>query len=175
MPSQAQILKTVATLTAVAIMVLGFSATAVAGEAEGSASITILESLAVSEETPMDFGYVHRPSQGSNTLELNPEDGTVETNGSGDAQAVDGTSTSGVFAIQGAPEQAIQMSVSVVDFEDPSISFDEAFIDGPSDVASTFLDEEGQHSAHVGGLVTIDADAQKGTHITDVHVTVEYE
>lgn len=169
--------KILAALAAVAVVMTGTISVAAAGgaEAQGSAGITVLESLQVTEEASMDFGYVHRPSEGENTLELTYDDDTVTTNGSGDAHYVEGTSSSGLYRISGTPEQAIQMSVAADDFEDPSIVLEDAFIDGYSNESSGYLDESGEYAAGVGGVVTIESDASLGEHTTDVFVTVDYE
>ena len=158
-----------------AVITIGCVSVSFANETTGSAGITILESLAVTEQAPVDFGHVHRPSQGSNLLTLSYSGDSVSTNGDGDALTVDGTSSSGAYLIQGQPDQEIQMSVTITDFADPGISLQEAHIDGLTDTAGGFLDNQGAHAAGVGGVVSISFDASLGTHSTDVHVTVEYE
>lgn len=163
---------------AVAIVVVMFAGSSVAfaqAQAQSSAGITILESLEVTEQQAMDFGYVHRPSSGENTLELSYDDDSVIAQGSGDAHLVDGTSSSGLYQVAGSPDRAIQMSVSADDFEDSSIVLESAFIEGPDSEAVGYLDGSGQFTAGVGGVVTIDSDASLGQHDTDVFVTVEYE
>lgn len=165
-------------LTATALTfaaIIGLASTVSAAEFVGTGRITILESLAVSEEQSVDFGYVHRPSAGTNTLSLNQDDGSVSTSGSGDAQVVGGTSTSGIYTISGQPDRAIQVSVAVTDFADPGISVDQAFVNGPTDNVSGKLDSAGKYEAKVGGAVTIDSNASLGTHATDVVMTVTYE
>ena len=163
-------------LTFALVSVVGISvATAGEAQAEGTASIGILESLEVTEQEPMNFGYVHRPSEGENTLVLSHQGDEVEANGSGDAQYVDGSSTSGVYSIAGEPERSVQMSVIAEDFEDSSIHLEETFIDGSEDESVGQLDDSGQYEAGIGGVVTIDSDASVGNHTTDVMVTVEYE
>ncbi|WP_168210579.1 DUF4402 domain-containing protein [Persicimonas caeni] len=165
-------------LTATALIlaaVIGLASTVSAAEYVGTGRITILESLAVSEEQSVDFGYVHRPSAGTNTLSLNHADGSVTASGAGDAQVVGGTSTSGVYTISGQPDRAIQVSVAVTDFSDPGISVDEAYVNGPTDSVSGKLDSAGKYEAKVGGAVTIDSNASLGTHTTDVIMTVTYE
>lgn len=158
-----------------AALALGAVSTASAASVESSAGITVLESLQVSETSSVDFGYVHRPSEGQNTLTLHHADDSVTTDGDGDAQYVAGSSSSGLYLIEGAPERGIQMSVDIQDFDDPGLTLEEAHIDGSTDEASGYLDSSGQHSAGVGGVLTIDADAEVTTHTTDVEVTVDYE
>lgn len=165
----------IAALMTAAIVVLGGASTALAANFTGTGSITILESLAVSEESGVDFGYIHRPSSGTNTFMLSYSDNSVTTEGTGDAQLVEGTSTSGLYLISGAPEQAIQVSVSIVDFTDPGISIVEAHVNGLSDTANGQLDESGVYAAQVGGVVSISSDAGLGTHTTDIIVTAAYE
>ena len=83
MTSPTRINSVLAALITAAVVMVGFAPAAVANTASGSAGITILESLAVSEVDSVDFGYVHRPSAGQNMLTLNYADGSVELNGSG--------------------------------------------------------------------------------------------
>ena len=177
MTNSTKIKSILAAIITAAVIVFGFAPSALAGNASanGSAGITILESLSVSEVESVDFGHFHRPSSGQNMLTLSHADGTVEMNGSGDGSFVEGTSQSGVYSVQGAPEHAIQTSVSIVDFADPGISIQEAHVDGPTDEASAFLDDTGSYTAQIGGVIVIDADASVGSHTTEVHVTVEYE
>lgn len=165
-----------AILTLCVFMVVGASvAVANPSQAQGTAGITILESLEVAEQQPMHFGYVHRPSEGTNTLVLGYNDDSVITQGSGDAQYVDGTSSSGMYLVSGAPEQSIQLSVFADDFEDSSIVLEDTFIQGQDSEAVAQLDDAGQFLAGIGGVITIDSDAPVGDHTTDVYVTVEYE
>lgn len=164
-----------AALAAILTLGVGSVAAADGAQTESSASITILESLDVTQQQAMDFGHVHRPNQGQNTLMLAHDDDTVTTEGTGDAEYVEGTSSNGLFEIQGSADETIQMSVVAGDFEDASISLDETFIDGYDDEATGILDESGHHTAGVGGAVTIDEDASLGSHEADVQVTVEYE
>lgn len=158
-----------------AAIVFGLASTATAATEQGSASITILDSLQVTEATAMNFGHVHRPSSGQNTLTLDHEGDQVTLSGSGDAKYVDGTAETGIYNIQGSADEAIQISVSADDFDDDGLTLRDVFVDGYDDTARGYLNESGEYNANVGGTVDIDADASLGTHTTDVFVTVEYE
>lgn len=127
---------------------------AYAAEGMGSASVEIVQALGVEETTALSFGTISPPSTGTQQFTLDYTDGTV-TAGVGDGKVITG-GTAGVFKITGAPEQAVNLAVTIGEFDGAGITVVAAHINGTSDtVAEAELDETGELTANIGGVIQI--------------------
>lgn len=152
-----------------------FPLQATAGEAdeEGTATIDISLNLDITERDPIDFGIIGKPSEDSNTITLNWQNGQLNIEGDGDAFYVDGAQN-GRYQVWGPEGEEVEITGLIEDFDAEGIDVEETHLEGESNSEIVELPGSGVYNARVGGVITIDADAETGVHTTDFHITATY-
>lgn len=144
---------------------------------DGTGTVTILRALTLTETTPMGWGSVARPGNGTADYTLNYATGAV-TLTANTSTAFPGFSwdngAAGVWAVTGEPSTAFSFSVSIGAFNGTGVSVQAAHINGLSSSGSDTLDVSGNATLNVGGIIRVAANASLGLQTATVTVTVDY-
>jgi hypothetical protein len=144
---------------------------------DGAATVDILRALTLTESTPMSWGSVARPGNGTADYTLNYSTGAV-TLSANTSTAFPGFSwdngAAGVWAVTGEPSTAISFSVSIGAFDGTGVSVQAAHINATSASGTDTLDGSGNFTLNVGGIIRVASNASLGAHTSTVTVTVDY-
>jgi len=145
---------------------------------DGTATVTVLRALTLTETTPMGWGSVARPGNGTADYTLNYSTGAVTLSGT-TSTAFPGfawdNGVAGVWAVTGEPSTAISFSVSIGAFDGTvPVTVQAAHINGTSSSGTGTLDGSGNFTLNVGGIIRVSATATLGLQTATVTVTVDY-
>lgn len=158
----------------VASMATVLTSTAAAGpaEASGTANISVVDKAEFSQQDAVQFTALQKPDDGENQLVATHDPDNFTNGDYDDVELLEDTSLKGLFEIEGVAASSVQFSLNASDFEDPSISLDDVFVE---DVQDEQVDGSTDTAGGIGGAVTIDEEASAGVHAAEVEVTVDHE
>jgi hypothetical protein len=163
-------------VAATAIMGLATTANAQAVDT-GSATISIMKAITLSETTPMSWGSVARPANGTTDYTLNYSTGAVSVTATTSTNfpgfAVD-NGANGVWAVAGEASTGISYGISIGAFSGTGVTVLAAHINGTSDTGTGTLDASGDYTLELGGVLRVTAAASLGAHTATVTITVDY-
>lgn len=161
--------------TLAAVFLLFAASSLQAAEENFDATIEIIANLTIIELTPLDFGTVGKPSDGTapTTFTLNL-DNTVTPAG-GDGFAVDGTSTAGQYQITGNNDVNVDVEAFIDGNFGAGVDLTSLNVDGNGMTSVATLDGTGTTTVTVGGEVEVTDAATEGTHTADIRLTVNYQ
>lgn len=144
---------------------------------DGSATVTLLRALTLSETTAMSWGSVARPGNGTADYTLNYSTGAVTLSAS-TSTGFPGFSwdngAGGVWAVTGEPSTGISFSVAIGAFDGTGVSVQAAHINGTSNSGTGTLSGGGAFTLNVGGIIRVTSAATLGVRTATVTVTVDY-
>jgi hypothetical protein len=144
---------------------------------DGSATLSVMRALTLSETTPMSWGSIARPGNGTADYTLNYTSGavtlTANTSTAYPGFAVD-NGAAGVWAVTGEPSTGITYSVSIGAFDGTGVTVQAAHINGTANSGTGTLDGSGNYTLNLGGVVRVGAAASLGLQTATVTVTIDY-
>lgn len=157
-----------------AALIAGGSGAAIAVDATGDATATVVEPLQVSQDTAMDFGQFSAPTSATETITM-ATDGSMTTSGT-EIHLFSPIGTAGAFTITGEPGKlvAVSLGAATVQLSDggtntmdlsPALSTLAAALDGTT----------GQAALSVGGDLDVVAGQAAGSYSGTYTVTVNYQ
>jgi hypothetical protein len=166
-------------IVAVAAMaIFGLAPTANAQAVDtGTATVSIMKAITLSETTPMSWGSIARPANGTADYTLNYSTGAVSLTATTSTNfpgfAVD-NGTNGVWAVAGEASTGITFSVAIGAFDGTGLTVLAAHINGTSDNGTDTLDASGDFTLNLGGILRVTSAASLGLQTATVTVTVDY-
>jgi hypothetical protein len=144
---------------------------------DGSATLSVMRALTLSETTPMSWGSIARPGNGTADYTLNYSTGavtlTANTSTAYPGFAVD-NGAAGVWAITGEPSTGITYSISMGSFDGTGVSVQACHINSTANTGLGTLDGSGNYTLNLGGVVRVGASASLGLQTATVTVTIDY-
>lgn len=162
-------------------------ATVEAGSADDEnfdVGIELTVPLEINEQNPVDFGRIGRPSDTAVQVTLDWNNGTLSVEGE-DVLAEDGEN--GRYQIWGPTGDEVEVTVTTGEFDDvEGVSIEEMHLNDDEDNTHN-VEFTGQNSGggnennpqgqplEIGGVVTVEPDAETGEHQTDLLLTATHE
>ena len=157
-----------------ALGVILFATTTVHAEntADSQASIEIVDSLTLEQDTPLDFGQFTAPDTDI-TVTLATDGGITGHDGN----YLTGSASVGVFDLTGTEDREVRIESEITaDFDSDEISLVSLTIADAATGEDGFVDlNGGAASFNVGGVVDIGADAANDEYTADYTLTATYE
>ena len=171
-------MKKILTLIGATAMVMVLAPNASAQLAvDGTATATVKAALTLSETTPMNWGSIARPGNGTTDYTLNYSTGAV-TRTATTSTAFPGftwnNGAAGVWAVTGEASTGISFSVSIGAFSGAGITVQAAHINATSSSGTGTLSGAGAFTLNVGGVIRVSNTATLGAQTATVTVTVDY-
>lgn len=145
---------------------------------DGSGTVTIAAALTLAETTPMSWGTVAAPGDGTADYTLNYATGAVTLTAS-TSTTFPGYSwdngAAGLWALAGDANANVSFSVSIGAFDGTGVTVLASHINGTSASGTGTLDGSGDLDLNLGGIIRVAANATLGLHTSVVTVTADYD
>lgn len=144
-------------------------------EDDFGATLEVSINLEIEEMDPLHFGIVGRPTTGSNTIELNWQNGQVDVGGDGDAYYVDGAER-GHYQVEGPEGADIEVEAIIGDFGVDGLEVQQTYIENDDSTYQTSLSQAGvTEPLRVGGVVELTPEVPTGVHTANLYITASYQ
>jgi hypothetical protein len=145
---------------------------------DGSGTVSVVAALTLVEDTPMAWGTVARPGNGTTDYTLNYATGAVTLSAT-TSTAFPGfawdNGAAGAWTLSGEASTAVTFNISIAAFDGTGVTVIAGHINGASNSGSDTLSVGGTLALATGGIIRVAANASLGLHTSVVTVSADYQ